>query len=273
MTYRSSLIRQAPAIDQPKHGFTQVIDNYLPRRTCADLYRTLLANEIPSSLFYVSLDMLTAGGCRELAEYLPLSLAEFIVEHLRRLLVAAPKQLVRHGHGFEIWTTLSTHTEHSNCYLHIDNDESLRTTAGILRAPLIGTVLHIGPDGGVIGGETLFADERHICDRFPPFQFHPWQSLIARPRVTVVPQQAGRLVIFDGRMAHGRGPVIDHPDGCPRITFLANLWDARIGDVPHGLCSLSPHAYHDKFDKREAAAASIDCEGATESASETPHGL
>ncbi len=230
----------------PSKGGVRVSDGYLTRDVASQLYLAFADVQIPSSLFYIGRDVLDDRECAValLGEYLPWVIAEAVVSHLIRLLDFIPGEAARQSHGFEIWTSHSYRTEHNNCYLHIDNDEALRTSAGTVRAPLIGTILHLGPDSGLVGGETLFTDDHDLCLTHPPFQFHDWTTLTANPeRVQVVEQRAGRLVVFDGQLAHGRGPVLDHPEQSPRIVFLANLWGARIGDVPEGICPLSPRAF------------------------------
>ena len=71
--------------------------------------------------------------------------------------------------------------------------------------------------------------------------------MVGADAVRVVKHETGKLALFAGHLRHGQGPVIDHPDGEPRVAFLANLWDARIGDVPEGICALSPEEFRHRM--------------------------
>jgi len=239
----------APVRIPTERDFVEVIDHYLCPEACARLYDELRVHEIPSSLFYVSRADLDSGVSR-LAEYLPAWTAELVTLHLRQILDGCPKALACEADGFEIWTTHSTRSDHNGCYVHIDNDEELRKRNGTVRAPRVGSILHVGPTAGLVGGETMFASPDVFCQEFMPFRFHDWDQVIGHPASRVVAQSAGRLVVFDGHLAHGRAPVRDHLQDQPRVTLLANLWDERIGDVPEGICPLTPEAYHRRFPPR-----------------------
>lgn len=221
-------------------GFVDEHDGFLDPATAARIYALCRAAPIASSLFYLACDALDPGA---LACYLPEALAAFVVPYLRRLLALAPAAMRRHAHGFELWTTHAERSASANLYLHIDSDEALRTRSGTLRTPMLGSVLYLGPAHGLVGGETLFLPGTPGAGRFAPFAFHECAALTAAAGARTVRPTAGKLVTFAGDLPHGQMPVTDHPDGLPRIALLANLWDARIGCVPDGLCALSPDAF------------------------------
>lgn len=232
------------------HASVEEIPGFLEPDEAARVYAILQSVEVPSSLFYVGVDLLeTPQTVSSLAAYLPPALADFIVAYLRRLLRAAPDRMQRRAHGFEIWTTRPGRRDDGQIYLHVDCDEKLRTSAGIVRTPMLGSVLYLGPEAGLVGGETLFVHDERLCDRFASYRFHDWAALAGETgMVRVVEHCPGKLALFAGHMAHGQAPVVDHPEGRPRVVFLANLWDGPIGHVPHGLCALSPEEFRRKLE-------------------------
>jgi hypothetical protein len=230
--------------DRAGAGLVQEHDGFWPAQDLAPIYAILKRVEIPSSLFYLSRSALqTPQTTSLLGEYLPDALVAFVVAHLRRVLRAAPADVQRRCHGFELWTTRARRSETGQIYLHIDCDEKLRTTTGTVRTPMLGSVMYIGPRSGLIGGETLFVIDDRADGRFTPYKFHDWKALAGADAVRVVKHDTGKLALFAGHLRHGQGPVIDHSEGEPRVAFLANLWDARIGDVPQGICTRSPEEF------------------------------
>jgi len=225
-------------------GFVEEDEGFLAAEDAARIYAILQNVRIPSSVFYLSLEALEAPQTSSLlAHYLPEALGAFIVAHLRRLLRAVPDD-IEGADGFELWTTRPKRSETGQIYLHVDCDEQLRTGAGVICTPMLGSVLYLGPQEGLVGGETLFVTEERLSDQFPCFKFHHWEGLAAQAdSVRVVEPRPGKLVLFSGDTPHGQAPVVDHPDGLPRIALLANLWSARIGHVPAGICALSPEEF------------------------------
>jgi hypothetical protein len=228
--------------------FVEELDGFLPADEAAAIYNILKRVTIRSSSFYLGLSMLeTPHAASLLAEYLPDTLAAFVVTYLRRLLRTAPDDIRRRGDGFELWTSRAELSKTGEIHLHIDCDEKLRTVMGAVRTPLLGSVLYLGPQSGLIGGETLFVVDDRLNDRFESYKFHDWAALAGQgDAVRVVEHRPGKLALFTGHMRHGQGPVTHHPEGEPRVVLLANLWDARIGDVPEGICALSSEEYRRK---------------------------
>jgi len=230
--------------DEAGAGLVHELNGFWPAQDLAPIYAILKQVEIPSSLFYLSCGALQAPQTTSLlGEYLPDALAAFVVAHLRLVLCAAPDDIQRRCHGFELWTTRARRSETGQIYLHIDCDEKLRTTIGTVRTPMLGSVMYLGPRSGLIGGETLFVIDDRANERFAPYKSYDWNALAGADAVRVVKHDAGKLALFAGHLRHGQGPVIDHSEGEPRVAFLANLWDARIGDVPQGICALSPEEF------------------------------
>jgi len=225
-------------------SFVEEWDGFLAAEDAARIYAILQNVQIPSSVFYLSLEALKAPQTSSLlARYLPEALGEFIVAHLRLLLQAVPEGM-EGGDGFELWTTRPKRSETGQIYLHVDCDEQLRTGAGVIRTPMLGSVLYLGPKEGLVGGETAFVTGELLRDRLPSFKFHDWEGLAGQSHsVRAVEPRPGKLVLFAGDILHGQAPVVDHPEGLPRIAFLANLWAKRIGRVPAGICALSPEEF------------------------------
>jgi hypothetical protein len=235
----------AAHLDQHTGALVQVLDGFLSPQETQAAYCRLSEFELPSSYLYLDLDALQAP--QDLACYLPVPLAAFILVYLRRLLDSAPDQVRRHTHGFELWTTRVGRSKASEVYLHADCDEKLRIASGQVRTPLLGSVLYLGPPAGLIGGETLFVTNASMAETIPLYRFHDWAGLTAQAdAVRRTEPRPGRLVLFAGHLPHGQGPVFACREDRPRLALLVNLWDARIGDVPDGICRVSPETFQAK---------------------------
>lgn len=213
----------------------------------ARAYAALCRGTIPSSLLYIETDLLhSPGAAHQIDAFLPAALAAFVVDHLRKLHRSAPPAVMTQTHGFELWSTRPQRSTTGQIYLHVDCDEQLRKQSGAVRAPMLGSILYVGPGTGLIGGETAFVEDARLLARYAPFGFHDWRTLAAERGVKSVIPAPGKLVVFDGAQAHGQAPVVDHPGGHPRVALLANFWDRRIGPVPAGLCAITADEFRSR---------------------------
>jgi hypothetical protein len=214
------------------------LDGLLPRDLVAaayDVFRELVI--LPGSIFAPHKDLANGILARRLGGYLPDPAAEFIVHFLNVLVPRLPLAVPRRG-GFEIWSGL-TMRGGAKAYLHVDNDEALRRTTGLVRSPLFGAIFHLGPASGLRGGETLF-DMGRMPPAAPParFAFEPWERILARSAAPlIVPQKAGRLILFSGDLPHAVAPIQRCAKSKPRVALLANLWPRRISSVQRGVGS------------------------------------
>lgn len=221
------------------------LSGYLAPTEAEEAYGLLASFVIPSSYLYLPATPLPERTA--LADYMPDALAGILLKHLDRLLHHVPPALRARTHGFEVWSTRASLTGDDRLYLHIDCDEALRTSTGVIRTPLLGSVLYLGPTVGLVGGETAVITHEELNAAYPPFQFHDWRQLAREPRgVHRFSPVPGTLALFDGRLNHAQAPVRAQPAGTPRVVLLANLWDGPVGHVPKGLCRVAPDVFQAK---------------------------
>jgi hypothetical protein len=220
------------------------LDGYLSPTAARAAYGALRRFVIPSSHLYIPLRRL--GEHDLLAGYAPPVVARLIVRHLHRLAAFAPAPVRARLDGFEVWTTCPNVRSDGQIYLHYDSDEALRASVGALRTPMLGSVLYLGPAEGLQGGETAFVLGGQALSTVTPFAQQSWAEVAGARDVCSVAPLAGRLVLFAGDLLHGQAPVTAQPPGAPRVALLVNLWDARIGDVPEGICCLPAEEFQAK---------------------------
>ncbi len=212
-----------------------IFDDVLPEVYLGAAYGVFRELVISSGLFYVSVDSLKADSAASaLSAYLPHAVAAFVSEHLMRVATICPPDLMNRGDGFEFWVGV-TAAGGTTVRLHVDNDEVLRARSGQVETPLFGSILHLGPQRGLVGGETMFDlgyGTRNEADH-PRFVERSLEEVLAHAVAPVViPQRAGRLILFRGDIPHAVAPVRACEDDQPRVALLANLWQARITAVP-----------------------------------------
>lgn len=216
-------------------GKVRVADAVYDAELLEDLYNVLSQVFVPPSTFYVPNSLLKSESeCIDhLAGHIPRALCMFLHLHLTSLSRWLSIEDCAEG-GWEIWSRVSTCNSPSFGYLHVDNDELMRTRSGSLVSPNYGSILYVGPGAELDGGETAFIDPANVNAGQLFTALHP-EGFTAQPFEYVKPV-IGRLVIFDGKIPHavmwtkGQGAR-------PRITFLANYWNTRISSVPLGVCA------------------------------------
>ena len=198
-----------------------VIDEVLPPTAIAAAYDTLKASQVPMSTLFLDPSDPTA----RLGEVLPLPLALVLGRYLERIHSQATALGYKPPATFEVWINVKRSRQET--FLHVDNDEVLRASTGEVVAPEFGTILYLGPEGQISGGETLIAedepsDEVHGEILFQQLPAERVQATLGA-NVTAVAPQPGRACIFRGSLAHCVLPF-DEPAGGPRVTLLANGW-------------------------------------------------
>ncbi|VXC39690.1 conserved hypothetical protein [Pseudomonas sp. 9AZ] len=219
----------------------RILDFYYDAELMEALHEVFQFIWFPPSTFFISNNLIAAGKVSEALEaYVPKQLSTFLARHLDSLTASLQINLDADG-GWELWSRVSGVNSPSFGYLHIDNDELLRSKDGTIFTPVHGTVLYVGPNQGIEGGETAFwvsekpCPQDHIFTNLPKDEFLPPEFKLVSPR-------AGRLVVFRGSIPHAVIWANTTPAN-PRVTLLANYWNARISSVPHGVCSMSPGEY------------------------------
>jgi hypothetical protein len=181
----------------------------------AAIYEVFAEVRIPPGIFRLRLDQLCDGNVHGL----PLGisdtyrrLAELLFEHAG---IEAPENFV-----VECWSNKNHKVDAARVEYHVDNDEDLRRRTGIVRTPLCGLILYVGPDDGEIGGTYFNVPACWSKDR----------RLFQRPRFDevfndlgmLIQFQPGRVVVFDGRCPHCVVPY--EYISRPRVTLLCNAW-------------------------------------------------
>jgi hypothetical protein len=213
-------------------GKVRVADAVYDAELLEDLYSVLSQVLVPPSTVYVTNTLLkTKSECLDyLADYIPRALCMFLHLHLTNL----SKRLSIEDHaegGWEVWSRVSTCNSPSFGYLHVDNDELMRTRSGRLVSPHYGSILYVGPGAELSGGETAFIDPAAVNANQLFSALHP-EDFAAQPFEYVKPI-VGRLVVFDGEVPHAVMWTKGQWKG-PRITFLANYWKTRISSLTPG---------------------------------------
>lgn len=225
-------------------GCIKIFDRFYSRELMSSLYQVLKHSYLPPSVFFVPCAYLKLRKARsKMEEYLPSPLASFLEMHLTKLLALVPPRMRLAGKGFEVWTGVTVNKSRSYRYLHVDNDEWLRTTKGKLISPLSGSILYVGPKKGMSGGSTIFLASQKSPNELPIFTHHSEQALRQFKGAIEVTPIPGRFVLFPGEVPHAVLTATLAENESPRITVLANLWGKRITSVPNGICSMTSIEY------------------------------
>lgn len=174
---------------------------------------------------------------------------EFVGGHLRRVLGMLPADARLAAVAVELWFTHYHQPNPSEIvYLHTDSNHTMPGWAEATRVPMWGTILYLGPEAHLLGGETSFCTEQPIPDAMAAslHESIPREDARRLSREWVdVPHKANRLVIFDGALAHFVAPVKALPPGEPRIAMLVNFWDHWPVDRSRlaGSCMLTPEEF------------------------------
>jgi hypothetical protein len=198
-----------------------VIDQVLPRPAISAAYNTFKSSQIPMSTLFLD----PSDPAARLGDVLPLPLALVLDRYLERIHSEATALGYKPPATFEVW--INAKRSRQETFLHVDNDEVLRASTGEVVPPEFGTILYLGPEGEISGGETLIAegepsDEVRAEVLFQQLPAERVQATLGA-NVTAVAPRPGRACIFRGSLAHCVLPF-DEPAGGPRVTFLANGW-------------------------------------------------
>jgi hypothetical protein len=205
------------------------------------LYIILRHMFLPPSTFFIEQRLMLDNERyhRKLTEFLPAPFAKFLSLHLANISTKLNLSPNDNG-GWEVWSRVSMPNSPSFGYLHVDNDEYRRSRFGKTVSPAYGSVLYVGPQHGISGGETAFL-VRPESAKYQMFTAHA-RKTFSSPSFKLVSPKCGRLVIFPGSLPHA---VLWTKSNAmlPRVTLLANFWERRISSVPRGVCSLAPTDY------------------------------
>jgi hypothetical protein len=147
--------------------------------------------------------------------------------------------------GCEIGTQIAYPEGTDLVNLHFDCNMHLLARTGTPQSAVWSGIFHLGPRGGIVGGETA------VCLEDPPpppileraFRSSPMEQVLSCSDHWIrVPQRCNRLLVFAGSLAHFRTPLrrLPSPDA-PRVSVVAALYATRTvpGDRP---CLLPPEA-------------------------------
>lgn len=212
-----------------------IIDSFLSIEATALLYQLLSSRNIPPNLLWMPGEALMDAALRSNFDaYLGFPLAGV----LSRIGLFLSDNVDRSNTcsriaGFEVWIGI-TSAGHSSSFLHQDVDEGRRLALGITRYPVASAILHVGPQDGMIGGQTFIWRDGCI----PPSLINSLFRYVDVPELLKewpdqwyeVQHSASRLIIFDGSLPHFVAPVVSTPPGEPRLSLLVNAWDLPLYD-------------------------------------------
>jgi hypothetical protein len=220
----------------PGSTAVHVIDDVLDETAARAAYDELRDLTLPGDCLFVRTEVVRAhkrgdgAPHAELSQYVSSKLATTLLDYIAALYEKHVPAAAGSVAGFEVW--VNQFRINSRKQLHVDYDGALRRKTNEVRTPAWSTILHLGPERGMRGGETAIFTarpaERHVLDAcFTSIEDEEVLAL-SNDRV-VVPQKFNRLVVFDGSLPHYVMPVKALADATqPRVTMTVNLWDAPI---------------------------------------------
>ena len=210
----------------------QLVDEWLPRADVAAAYAALkdVPNPGPPASFWFALDDILgdAHGCTAaLAEYYG-ETASLLVAHMAKVSRTLPSLVEDGARYLEVWFR-TQRVASDKVYFHFDHDDRAEDRAGQMRFPMWSSIMHLGPEEGVAGGETA------ICLDWPlppalldcVFQKDSPEKFraVTAAEWLDIPRRPNRFVFFRGYMAHYVGCVRKVEASSPRLTLLVNAWD------------------------------------------------
>ena len=203
------------------------VDGFVESRVASILHGVVKTQQaLWHSLFLDANSFQFAGAGAQLPEMLRFYLIAHC-QHVLRLIGLEKDQ----AKAFEIWGSCSDGSAPSTSFFHIDNDEELRKRTGKVSAPVAGAILYLGSRRVARGSGTFFVHESSIARTLEPYLFQEcdWSDLEPRLRahgqaITFVP---GRLVIFQGELAHAAIPQKVCTRRATRTALLVNIWQRR----------------------------------------------
>jgi len=122
-------------------------------------------------------------------------------------------------HDVECWSN-RLHAVGERVELHVDNDEVVRASTGVVITPRYGSIFYVGGSKAV--GGTWFRAPLADVDQDQDLFQRPHFARVKEGGGMAVPFVAGRLVVFDGRMPHCVMPFTSVER--PRVALLCNVW-------------------------------------------------
>jgi hypothetical protein len=208
-----------------------VTDGFLNTDQVAETYEVLSRVRIPPGAVYVSRQEVESGRFQGLADKLPEEAARLVQPYCKQLMNRMLSLGLAEFDGFEVWRN-HTLEYPEKVALHFDNDEVLRSITREIVTPLVGSIMYLGPGNIESGGGTFFCLDQSKVQLHKDllFQSLPWKDVHAALGASsvIVPFRPGRLVVFDGALAHCVVPFLKTVDSQPRVALLVNAWAKRI---------------------------------------------
>jgi hypothetical protein len=211
-----------------------VTDEFLRQDQVDEAYDVLSRVRIPPNSLYVSREGVESGTFDGLFDKLPPEAAPVVQPYCQRLLKRMTSLGLGDFDGFEIWRN-HTLEYPEKVALHYDNDEVLRSLTREIVTPLVGSIMYLGPSTIESGGTFFCLDDGKVQQhKNLLFQSLPWKDVHAALGASslIVPFRTGRLVVFNGSLAHCVVPFAKTSDSKPRVALLVNAWAKRIRPRP-----------------------------------------
>lgn len=225
-----------------------IVDDYINEEPRKRIFRYLANSNIGHSTIGVPGPALSSPerSKKELAPYLPLYIAEFLIDtHLPNL--AALTQDGPEPLGlFEVWARI-IEPKSNGMFLHRDVDEQVFENTGEEHCPELATVLYFSP-GPILGGQTMVYLDDPINAAVRRNLNQTISAKVAEElsrNHVKIPSEPGRLLTFPGHLAHLVTPVESAEHN--RVTLLVNYHPHGCGSFPNAQSSpvvnLSPDAF------------------------------
>lgn len=243
-----------------------VFDDFADPARVADAYERLRRwPRVPHGLFRCELERVRrhqAGDPAAADAFRPYfgGLSDFLLDYLVALCEVLPGEKRAASAVVELWIG-SNRTPSDLAYLHIDT-HSGDHLPGPERRPVVGTIFHLGPAGGIEGGGTWFSTALPVPQDVLAHnrRMIPMSTALSLTDGWIeVGRRVNRLVRFDGRLPHFRAPMAEVGDrSAPRVAILANLWESlpELDGRMNGVSLVAPDEFaaYARLDQNDADA-------------------
>lgn len=214
----------------------KVIDGFLSEDALAHAARVIeTLPPVTHGLFWLDVKTIARHGQGDPSAILPLQayfgdFAGFLMDYLSSLWDVVKHHAIPDEAMFEFWIDKLWESDPNKIYLHRDTHSGPKQRDEPLPYPVLGAVMHIGPESGLVGGSTFFCMNEPTPaavmdnDRRPNMTID--QTLALADDWREVERKRNRLLVFPGTLSHFVGPIERlSPAREPRTAVVANLWN------------------------------------------------
>ncbi len=202
------------------NNFFLVIDDFLNEETVEELYRSLLQKDF-ESFFVFKKDL---NNSHEVV-----SQRTSINDIIRKTWIDNLPFLSEGVVGFEVWSNFMQ--GNSTLGLNIDSDEQYHATTGNYRTPIYTSVLYLGPENHLTGGELALGLNEHfnVSNASATTRWKDFEQVRKDDNNWVkISYKRNRLVVFDPFYPHQVLPIEEGTEKSPRVGLTMAAWDREI---------------------------------------------